>query len=51
MIAAAGEDRRYIAVTFAACFVAALGTKLGEWAVERVRVVAKDPTKPAPPTP
>jgi hypothetical protein len=37
VIAANGENRRYFAYAFASAFVAAIGTKLGEWVVERIR--------------
>lgn len=43
MLQANGENRRYIALAFATAVAAAMGTKLGEWAVERARKAAKDP--------
>lgn len=37
MMRANGDNRRYLALSFVAAFAAALGTKLGEWAIERLR--------------
>jgi len=41
-----GENRRYLALAFGAAAVAAVGTKLGEWAVERLRRTIGDPPRP-----
>ena len=46
MIQANGENRKYIALAFVAAFVAALGTKLGEWAIERIKKAIHDPPPP-----
>lgn len=37
MVEANGETRRWAAFAFAGALIGAVGTKLGEWAVERVR--------------
>jgi hypothetical protein len=45
MIAQAnGENRRWAAYAIGGALLAALGTKLGEWAVERLRKKVGDPT-------
>jgi hypothetical protein len=49
MLHANGENRKELALAFGAALCVALGTKLGEWAVERVRVAAKDPAHPPAP--
>jgi hypothetical protein len=45
VIAANGENRRYLAFMFGVAFVSAVGTKLGEWAVERLRNKSKPTEK------
>ena len=40
--------RHYFATTFAAAVVAAVGTKLGEWAVEKLRAKLEKPKDGAP---
>jgi hypothetical protein len=36
------EDKRYYVMCFGAALVAAVGTKIGEWCVYRIRSWAKD---------
>ena len=51
MLNANGENRRYLALAFGCALATAVGTKVGEWTVERVRKLAKDPAAPVPPSP
>lgn len=37
MLAANGESRRALALAFGCALLAALGTELGKWGIERVR--------------
>jgi hypothetical protein len=46
MIEANGENRKAVAMAFATAIAVGVGTKLAEWAVERVRACAKDPKPP-----